>query len=86
MITAAGIVAAAATAAYADMQTQRIIEWNPAKKTITFADRTKMIVDPQIIPQDLKAGDEVTVEYRSTEDGVVAVYSVAITKPAQQTQ
>jgi len=86
MIVAAGTLAAAATAAYADSLTSRVLEWNPAQSTITFADQTQMQVSPDLVPADLQPGDEVTVLFNSDEDGVNAVYEVVITKPAGEAE
>lgn len=84
MIVGAGIIAAAATAAYADSLTSRVLEWNPAKSTITFADRTQMQVSSDLVPADLQPGDEVTVLFNSDEDGVSAVYGIVINKPISE--
>jgi len=86
MIVGAGMIAAAATAAYADSLTSRVLVWNPAKNTITFADRTQMEVSSNLVPEDLQPGDEVTVLFNSDENGVNAIYQIVISQPAQQTQ
>lgn len=84
MLVAAGTLAAATTA-YADTLTSRVLGWNPAKSTITFADRSQMQVSPDLVPGDLQPGDEVTVLFNSDEDGVNAIYKITINALAMPT-
>ncbi|ESR25907.1 hypothetical protein [Lutibaculum baratangense] len=48
----AGAVVALASAAHADTITGRVVEWRPAAKMLVMEDRTRIYVDPKLIPSD----------------------------------
>jgi hypothetical protein len=79
---AAGFFAASLTPALADSITAYVHEWDPANRVLTLEDKSQVanIAPTVTIPDGLKAGVQVTVDYQGDENGIVAVNSVTIIK------
>jgi archaellum component FlaG (FlaF/FlaG flagellin family) len=79
---AAGLLAASFTPAFADSVTAVVADWNQASRTITLEDKSQFADIPKevAVPHDLKAGDEVTVDYLAAEDGVEGYTAITINK------
>jgi hypothetical protein len=82
LFVAAGLLAAGFTPAFADSVTAAVTEWNPATRTITLEDRSQFADIPKdvAVPPELRAGDEVTVDYLAAEDGVEGYTAITINK------
>jgi len=82
LFVAAGLLAASLTPALADSVTAIVTDWNQVTRTITLEDRSQFADIPKevAVPQDLKAGDEVTVDYLAAEDGVEGYNSITINR------
>jgi hypothetical protein len=67
--------------ALADSVTATITAWDATGRTITLEDQSQFAAIPkEVAVPDLKAGDQVTVDYYADEDGVQAINSITLTK------
>jgi hypothetical protein len=82
LFVAAGLFAAGFTPALADSVTAAVTEWNQAARTLTLEDRSQFADIPAtvVVPPQLKAGDQITVDYYADEDGIQAINAITIEK------
>jgi hypothetical protein len=81
LLIAAGLLAASFTPALAESITANVANWDPANRTIVFEDRSALTVPATTtVPADLGRGDQVTIDFDATEDGVQAVNSLTVIK------
>lgn len=80
LFVAAGLLVAGLTPAFADSVTAVVVDWDQSTRTITLNDRSQFaaIPVPIAVPSELRAGHEITVDYYSDEDGIQAIYTIAI--------
>lgn len=70
-------LSSALSPAFADTVTAKVKLWNADTKILTLDSNEEFPIDVGVeLPEDLKVGDTVTIDYSSTEDGVTAVFSV----------
>jgi len=80
LLVTAGFLAANLGPALSDTVTAAVTAWDCARRTLTLEDKSQFssIPDKFAIPENLKAGDLVTVEYYSSEhNGIEEIYSVS---------
>lgn len=72
------LLAASLTPALADNVTATVSEWDATGRTIVLEDKSQFmsIPDEVAIPQGLKAGDRITIDFYSDEDGVADIFSI----------
>jgi len=82
LLAAAGLLAAGLSPVFAESLTATVTAWEPATRTITLEDKSQFsnISSKVTVPPELKAGDEVTIEYQASDNGVDAINSITITK------
>lgn len=72
-----GLLAASVAPALADSVTAAVNTWDAANRTLTLADKSQfMNIASEVAVPDLRAGDQVTIDYNATEDGVQAINSI----------
>lgn len=78
-IAAVALLAASTLAAFADgTLVVEVTDWNAEKGVLTFNDRTQVsgVTADLGLPENLKAGDVVTIEYEGGEDGIDRIVSI----------
>jgi hypothetical protein len=78
----AGLLAASLGPARSDSVTALVAAWDPVSRTITLEDKSQFADIPAdvAVPPTLRAGDEVTVEYEATENGIEAINRIEVTR------
>jgi hypothetical protein len=77
LFVAAGLLAASFTPAFADSVTAIVADWNPATRTITLEDPSQFADIPaEVAVPPLLPGDEVTVDYLASENGIEGYNSI----------
>lgn len=68
------------TAAFADTVVSTVKIWNPGAKQLTLRTGEIFPVDPAKIPmpESLKTGDKIQINYKSDDNGVTAIYSIVL--------
>jgi hypothetical protein len=81
-LMAAALLTASFSPALADSVTANVQAWDSASRTITLEDNSMFMDIPAKIsvPTELKAGDNVTVDFEASESGIEAYNSVTINK------
>jgi uncharacterized protein (DUF2147 family) len=81
-LLAAALLAASFSPALADSVTANVKAWDTASRSITLEDNSMFMDIPAKIsvPTELKAGDNVTVDFEASESGIEAYNSVTINK------
>jgi hypothetical protein len=87
LLIAGGLLVASLSPALADQVTAKVTDWNSATRTITLDDRSQFAnIAKDVAVPDLKAGDDVTINYQGDEDGIQAINSIVIdTEVAKRT-
>jgi hypothetical protein len=82
LFTASALLAASFTPSLAETVTNNVSHWDQANRTITLEDKTQFVGIPATItvPGDLQVGDEVTIDYQASEDGVLAINEITVTR------
>ena len=80
LLIAGGLLVASLSPALADSVTAGVTAWDATSRTITLEDKSQIINIPAAVtvPQDLKAGDNVTVDFEGDENGIAKINSVTI--------
>ena len=67
LLVAAGLLAASIGPALSDSVTATVTAWDAASRTITLEDLSQFAAIPATVnvPEDLAAGDQVTVDYEA---------------------
>lgn len=79
LLVGTGLLVATFSPALADQVTATVTDWNAATRTITLDDQSQFANIPEeVAVPDMKAGDEVTINYEADEDGVLAINSVTV--------
>jgi hypothetical protein len=80
LLAGCGLLVASFSPAFADNVTASVNAWDPVTRTITLEDFSQFAEIPATVavPSSLKAGDEVTIDFESTEDGYQAINSINI--------
>ncbi len=77
LLVSVGLLAASFGPAFADNVTATVDGWDVASRTLTLEDKSQFMSIPQeVAVPDLRAGDQVTVDYYGDEDGYQAIYSI----------
>jgi len=80
-LLAAGLLTASFAPALSDSVTATVKSWDEANRTLTLEDFSKFMDIPGTVAmQGLKGGEEVTVEYDGSENGIETITRVEITK------
>jgi Cu/Ag efflux protein CusF len=77
-LAAAALIAASLAPAFADNVTATVTGFDEAGRTITLQDQSQFMSIPGTvaIPEGLKAGDQVSVEFEGSENGVESIQSI----------
>jgi hypothetical protein len=77
-LAAAALLAASLTPAIADNITATVTGWDAANRTITLEDQSQFMAIPGtvVVPDGLKAGDQVSVEFEGSENGIESIQSI----------
>ena len=77
-LAAVALLAASFTPALADNVTATVTGWNENTRTLTLQDQSQFVDIPGKIamPQGLKAGDRISIEFEGSENGVDDIISV----------
>jgi translation initiation factor IF-1 len=81
LFLASGLLIASFSLASADTITGRVIKWDAVTRSIKLDDKSNLAHIPKTVPlrQDLKVGDQVTIEYESEGDnGGGVIYKLTI--------
>lgn len=80
LVVAAALLIASATSVLAETVTGTVTKWNPKYRTITLDDMSKFASIPKTVavPESLKAGDRVIIEYEGGENGYEIINSITI--------
>jgi hypothetical protein len=80
LISVLAVLAALTGTALADTVTAVVDNWDPATKILTLDSEEEFLLDTKglVIPEGLKAGDTVTIDYASNDNGVTAINSIVI--------
>jgi hypothetical protein len=79
LVLAAGLVAASFTPAFSDSITATVKSWDAANRTITLEDESMVVgIAKTVSVPSLKAGDEVTVDFNGSENGIDSVNSITV--------
>ncbi len=72
------ILLAAAAPAFADEVTATVLAFDRVDSIIVLDDKTVFnVTTPEVIPEGLKAGDTITIDFKSEGDsGVATIYSI----------
>ena len=72
------ILFAVAAPAFADEVTATVLAFDRVDSIIVLDDKTVFnVTTPDVIPEDLKAGDTITIDFKSDGDnGVTEIYSI----------
>ncbi len=74
-----GLLAASIAPALADSVTDKVTNWDPAQRTITFEDLSQFASIPKdVAVPDIKTGDVVTVDYEALDNGYDTINSITI--------
>jgi hypothetical protein len=81
ILLASGLLVASLTPAFSESVTATITAWDPSSRTITLEDQSQFASIPSTVavPQTLKAGDVITINYEASENGVDAINRIEIT-------
>ncbi len=81
-LVAAGLLAVSCSAVLANSVTANVTAWDSAKRAITLEDNSMFMDIPATVavPAELKAGDNVTIDYEGSESGIDAINSVTVNK------
>jgi hypothetical protein len=82
LLVAGGLLAASIGPALSDSTTATVATWDAATRTITLEDMSQFANIPKTIavPDDLNAGDQVTVDYEALDNGVDTYNSITVIK------
>lgn len=82
ILVATGLFVLSFSPAIADSIAANVTNWDSATRTITLEDGSmfKDIPATVTVPAELKSGDNVTVDYEGSENGIDAINSVTINK------
>jgi hypothetical protein len=82
VLLAGGLLAASFAPALCDSVTATAVAWDPTSRTITLDDKSQFSAIPKTItvPDDLSAGDQVTIDYEALDNGVDSYNSVTVIK------
>lgn len=87
LLVGAGLLAASLGPALADNVTSDVDNWDSASRTLTLKDKSQFVgIAKAVAVPDLRAGDQVTVDYDATEDGVQAINSITATRDVAKRQ
>jgi len=77
-LAATGLLVASLAPAYAENVTATVSGWDPTGRTITLQDQSQFMSIPGkvVIPQGLKVGERISVEYEASENGVDEIVSI----------
>ena len=79
LLLATGIVAASITPAFCDSVTAIVQSWDATNRTITLEDNSQFYgIAKTVNVPNLKSGDEVTVEYDGSDNGVDKINSITV--------
>ncbi len=80
ILLAGGLLAASLTPALSESVTATVSAWDPAARTITLHDQSQFASIPATVavPQTLKTGDVITVDYEASENGVDSISRIEI--------
>ena len=74
-----GLLAASVAPTLADSVTDKVTNWDPAQRTITFEDLSQFASIPkEVAVPDIKVGDVVTVDFEQLDNGYDTINSVTI--------
>lgn len=77
-VAIAATIMLAASPVLADTVTSTVKEWDPAKSQLVIQGGEVFLVESTdvVIPENLTAGDQVTIEYESAEGDVMVIQSI----------
>ncbi len=80
ILLAGGLLAASFTPALSESVTATVAAWDAAARTITLHDQSQFASIPATVavPQTLKTGDIITVDYEASENGVDTINRIEI--------
>ena len=82
-----GLLAASVAPTLADSVTASVNNWDAADRTLTLSDKSQfMNIAKEVAVPDLRAGDQVTIDYQATEDGVQAIDAISATRDIARQQ
>jgi len=76
----AALLVAGVLPAAADSVTSTVTSWNPGSRTLVLGDMSQFqdISEDVFVPEDLAAGQTVTVTFEGAEDGVDAILAIEV--------
>jgi hypothetical protein len=87
LLLAGGLLAASLSPAFADSVTATVTNWDATSRTITLEDFSQFAaIAATVAVPNLKAGDEVTVNYEGDENGVSAINGITVTTDVAKRQ
>jgi hypothetical protein len=80
LFVAAGLLVASFGPALSDNVTAAVTDWDARSRTITLEDKSQFMAIPDkiAVPPSLKAGDEVMIDFESSENGIEAINRIDI--------
>ncbi len=87
LLVSVGLLAASFGPAVADNVTSAVDAWDASSRTLTLQDKSQFVgIAGEIAVPDLRAGDQVTIDYDATEDGVQAINSITVNRDIAKRQ
>jgi len=87
LLVSVGLLAASFGPAIADNVTAAVDNWDAASRTLTLEDKSQFSnIAKEVAVPDLKAGDQVTVDYYADEDGIQAINSITVNSEVAKRQ
>lgn len=81
LLLAGGLLAASIGPAFCDSVTATVSAWDASTRTITLEDYSQFSGIPTTVKvPDIKAGDQVTVDYEASDNGVDSYNSITVIK------
>ena len=81
LLVGVGLLAASFGPALADNVTAAVDNWNAASRTLTLEDKSQFSnIAKEVAVPEVRAGDQVTVNYYGDEDGVQEIYSITVNR------
>jgi hypothetical protein len=79
-VLGAAFLAAGLVPAVADSMTASVETWNPTTRTLVLSDKTQFqgIAEDVFVPEDLSAGETITITFEGSEDGVAAILAIGV--------
>ena len=75
------LLAASGGPAAADSVTAAVANWDAASRTLTLHDKSQFMgIAKEVAVPDLRASDQVTIDFDATEDGVQAINSIVVNR------